>query len=70
MADLTLSVPSISCGHCKATIENSVAAVPGVSRVSVDIARREVDVDFDGEPDAPLVIAAVERTHEVAGRTQ
>ncbi len=67
MADLTLSVPTISCGHCKATIEKAVGEVPGVRRVSVDVARREVDVDFKGEPDAAPVVAAVERSHSVAG---
>ncbi len=69
MADLTLSVPSISCGHCKATIERAVNEVPGVRHVSVDVARREVEVDFEAEPDAPRVVAAIERTHAVAAQT-
>ena len=40
---MKLSVPDMSCGHCKATIEKAVAAAGGT--VSVDLDRHEVTVD-------------------------
>ena len=40
---MKLSVPGMSCGHCKATIEKAVTAAGGT--VSVDLDRHEVTVD-------------------------
>jgi cation-transporting ATPase V/Cu+-exporting ATPase len=56
-AALVLDVPSISCGHCKATIETAVGSVPGVDTVDVDIDARSVTV-VGG--DGAAVTAAVE----------
>ncbi len=52
-----LSVPDISCDHCKQAIEGSVGAVDGVSKVLVDIAGKSVRVD-GGAFDA--VVAAID----------
>jgi len=43
----TLSVPGISCDHCKASIEGAVRGLPGVESVSVDIPAHNVDLSFD-----------------------
>ena len=67
MPDLTLSVPTISCGHCKKTIELAVSAVPGVKSVHASIEDRVVDVDFVGQPNVDAVVAAVEQSHPVEG---
>lgn len=40
-----LSVPEMSCGHCKATIEKAVAGVDADARVSVDLENRTVSVE-------------------------
>jgi copper chaperone len=40
---MKLSVPDMSCGHCKATIEKAVTAAGGT--VSVDLDWHEVTVD-------------------------
>ena len=45
----TLKVPSISCAHCKSTIEGAVGKLGGVADVTVDIAEQTVAVDFDSE---------------------
>ena len=45
---VTLYVPNISCGHCAATIKESLAPLPGVSSVEVEIRERLVTVDYDG----------------------
>jgi copper chaperone CopZ len=44
-----LSVPDVTCKHCKMTIENAVAGLPGVEKVRVDIDSKEVGVDGDVE---------------------
>lgn len=69
MTSRTLSVPDISCGHCKTSIEDAVAPLDGVDRVEVDIADRSVDVEFDGDDGTyAAVVAAIEdQGYEVAG---
>jgi copper chaperone len=39
------SVPGISCGHCKAAIEEQVGKVAGVERVEVDVEAKTVRVE-------------------------
>lgn len=61
MTTTTLSVPTISCGHCKASIEGAVAVVPGVEQVTVNIEPRTVDLSFDGEPSTlEAIVGAIE----------
>lgn len=47
MAEKTVSVPTISCGHCVKTIEREVAELDGVTAVSADAASRSVTVTWD-----------------------
>ena len=59
-------VPSISCDHCKASIEGEVGRLDDVAEVTVDVAARRVTVVGDAE-DA-VVRAAIEGAgYEVAG---
>jgi copper chaperone len=61
MTNITLSVPDISCGHCKSSIEGAVAPLEGVSNAEVTIDAHTVDVSFD-EATVTLdaIIAAIE----------
>ncbi len=67
---ITLSVPDISCGHCKASIEGAVAPLDGVERVEVDVASKTVTVDYDGSDAAmeAIVAAIEEQGYTVADR--
>ncbi|MDT8340374.1 MAG: cation transporter [Longimicrobiales bacterium] len=47
MAERTVKVPGISCGHCVNTIEREVAELEGVRTVKADAATREVTVAWD-----------------------
>ena len=47
MSKQTISVPDISCNHCKMSIEGAVGALSGVDRVEVHIEPRTVEVDYD-----------------------
>ena len=53
----TYSVPEISCGHCKSTIEGAVRGLGGVKSVEVDVDAKTVTVD-GGDGDA--VVTAIE----------
>ena len=68
MTSRTLSVPDISCGHCKTSIEGAVAPLNGVDRVEVDITDRSVDIAFDGDSGtyAAIVEAIEDQGYEVA----
>ena len=50
MVTKTVAVPSISCGHCVATIEREVGELAGVDEVKAEQASRRVTVTWD--PDA------------------
>lgn len=43
----TISVPTISCGHCVATIQREVAELPGVTQVEAEEVARTVTVTWD-----------------------
>ena len=49
--NVVFTVPEISCGHCKDTIESTLSNVESIASVSVDIEKKSVEVfsssDFD-----------------------
>ena len=47
MATTVLNVPDISCEHCERTITNALSPMSGVRAVNVDIAGKQVHVDYD-----------------------
>jgi copper chaperone len=53
----TYSVPEISCGHCKSTIEAAVQGLGDVRRVEVDIDGKTVTVEGG---DADVIVTAIE----------
>ena len=50
MMTKTVSVPSISCGHCVMTIQREVGELQGVSAVKADKDTKQVTISWD--PDA------------------
>jgi copper chaperone len=60
MTQKTLSVPDISCGHCKSAIEGAVKKVKGVARVDVDIDRKLVSLVFDPPETIAAIVTAIE----------
>ena len=49
------SVPEISCGHCKETIESTVNSLENVETVNVDIDQKSVHVKSSSDLDLSLV---------------
>lgn len=64
MSQKTISVPDISCNHCKMSIEGAVGALEGVDKVEVHIEPRTVEVDFN---EASVSIAAIHAAIEEQG---
>jgi copper chaperone len=64
----TLTVPDISCNHCKDTIEGAVGQLEGIETVQVDVAQRTVAVAFDEtEISLPQIVATIDEAgYEVA----
>jgi copper chaperone len=68
MTTTTLSVPDISCDHCKSSIEGAVAELDGIASVEVSIDDRTVAVTFDDATIAmPSIVEAIKgQGYEVA----
>lgn len=47
MAERTVKVPNITCGHCVMTIQREVGELEGVQSVTADQATRQVTVRWD-----------------------
>ncbi len=64
----TLSVPDISCDHCKMSIEGATSGLAGVAESTVDIPGKTVTISY--EPGAvgldDIVSAIEEQGYEVA----
>jgi copper chaperone len=68
MTQVTLSVPDISCGHCKSSIEGAVAPLDGVDAAVVAIDDRNIAIEYDGsETTMEAIVRAIdEQGYEVA----
>ena len=49
------TVPEISCGHCKETIESTINSLENVETVNVDIEQKSVKVKSSSDLDFSLV---------------
>lgn len=53
-----ISVPDMSCGHCRASVEAALSALPGVTGITFDQEARQVEVGGDASPQA--LVAALD----------
>ena len=49
--NVVFTVPEISCGHCKDTIESTLSNVESIESVSVDIEKKSVEVSSSSDLD-------------------
>jgi len=70
MTTQTLTVPDISCAHCKMSIEGAVRPLQGVDSVEVHIDAKTVDVSWDDSAlNLATIVSAIEdQGYEVDGR--
>jgi len=61
MTTTTLTVPDISCAHCKESIEGAVSSLPKVRAVEVEIEPKTVNLEYDeAEIDLDEIVRAIE----------
>ncbi len=68
MARFVLSVPDMSCDHCRRTITDAVKSVDGAAAVDVDLTTRHVTVETDDDI-ASVEAAIAEAGYAVEGAT-
>lgn len=59
-----LNVEGMSCMHCVNAVKSSVGALPGVSKVEVDLPAKKVQVTYD---DAKVKLENIKDAIEDAG---
>ncbi len=62
--EVTLKISGMTCDHCVKTIEKSIQALKGVSRVHVDLATQKAEVAYS--PDS-LTLDQIKKTITEAG---
>ena len=63
MAEITLSIPNISCNHCVMTVKRESGFVDGAEFVSGDVEAKTATFQVDGEES----LAALKATLSEAG---
>jgi len=53
--EIKFTVPEISCGHCKETIESTINSLENVETVSVDIDQKSVEIKSSSDLDLSQV---------------
>lgn len=61
---VTLSVPDMNCATCPITVKKALTKVSGVSKINVNLDRREAKVTFD---DTKAKVEALTRATKNAG---
>ena len=61
---VTLSVPDMNCATCPITVKKALTKVSGVSKIDVNLDRREAKVTFD---DTKAKVEALTRATKNAG---
>jgi copper ion binding protein len=64
--EITYTVEGMSCGHCKAAVEEEIGQVAGVEFVDADLDSKLVVVRGEGLEDAALRAAIDEAGYEAA----
>ena len=54
-------IEGMTCASCVRRVEEAINAVPGVASANVNLATERATVRFDGEPDTPAVLRAIEK---------
>ena len=61
MISVTLTVPDMSCGHCKAAVEGELNGLSGVESSNADVEKGTVAVRYDeGRVSNEQIIEAIE----------
>lgn len=47
MAQKTIEVQGMTCGHCKSSVEGALSSLDGVQTADVDLGANNVSVEYD-----------------------
>ena len=61
---ITLSIPEMNCGHCKASVEGAVQGLDPAAKVTVDLQAHTAKIETSA--DAAALIAALDEVGFVA----
>jgi copper chaperone len=56
---ITLSIPDMTCAHCKERVTTVLSTVPGAQEITVDLAARRALVD--GTAAVPALLSALDQ---------
>ena len=56
---LNYNIPAVSCGHCKATIEQEIGRLSGVASVNVDVDSRQAIIKLISPPTSTEIEAVL-----------
>lgn len=56
---LNLSVPDMTCQHCKATVTTALKSIAGVKSVSVDLSAKKVSVELEADVSPSQIISSL-----------
>ena len=56
----TIKIEGMTCGHCTASVEKALRAVPGVKDVKADLAAKTAVVDVDDTVTDKVLAATVD----------
>ena len=59
MTTIAFKVPGMTCGHCKASVEDELGKLPSVTAVRVNLDSKDVEVDAD-QVEWNQIVAAVD----------
>ncbi|MBT8763947.1 heavy-metal-associated domain-containing protein [Desulfohalobiaceae bacterium Ax17] len=54
------NIEGMSCSHCVQAVKKAISSVPGVKSVEVNLEKKQVYLETDGEVDLDLIKKAVE----------
>jgi len=60
-----LSIDGMTCGHCVKGLEQALAALPGVKKVTVELATGAATVVHEGTQEATITQAVVDEGYDV-----
>lgn len=65
MEKIVLNVEGMSCSHCENRVKKAVAALEGVTSVTVDLAGKKVTVEYDSPAKPDFKTAIEEHGYQV-----
>jgi copper chaperone len=59
----TYHIGGMSCGGCATTVKNKLSAAPGVTSVSVDLAKKEAEITSSNPLNVDVLQLVLSHTH-------